>query len=366
MTVINLQNQTPHTERKMFFDEGVDIQRYDIVKYDWAERWTDKGLGNFWRPQEVDLTKDKRDYAELDFAQKFIFDSNLKRQIVLDTVQGRAPALAFLPIVSLPEVEAAILKWTFDESIHSRSYTHILRNVHDNPSEIFDNILSIKEIADLAKDISVHYDVLIGYNNVPKSIPGFGSYNHKKALWRAMFAVNALEGIRFYVSFACSWAFAQVLGKMEGNAKVIKLICRDENEHLKYTQMVLRTLPKEDPDFAKIKVELAEEMNDLFMNVVNQEKEWAKYLFQHGDMLGLDERVCCDLVDWLADKRMGAIGMSYSGNVPKDHPLPWINSWISGNSRQVAPQEAEIESYIIGVTEGGVDEEGLKNVKVGL
>lgn len=223
MTVINLQNQTPHTERTMFFDEEVDIQRYDIVKYNWAERWTDKGLGNFWRPQEVDLTKDKRDYAELDFAQKFIFDSNLKRQIVLDTVQGRAPALAFLPIVSLPEIEAAILKWTFDESIHSRSYTHILRNVHDNPSEIFDNILGIQEIADLAKDISTHYDDLIFIN---KNSEEYDKIDHKTALWRALFAVNALEGIRFYVSFACSWAFAQVLGKMEGNAKVIKLICR--------------------------------------------------------------------------------------------------------------------------------------------
>lgn len=225
MTVINLQNQTPHTERNMFFDESVDIQRYDIVKHAWAERWTDKGLGNFWRPQEVDLTKDKRDYAELDFAQKFIFDSNLKRQIVLDTVQGRAPALAFLPIVSLPEIEAAILKWTFDESIHSRSYTHILRNVHDNPSEIFDNILGIQEIADLAKDISVHYDELIEFN-AGHGMRYQNSIGHKKALWRALFAVNALEGIRFYVSFACSWAFAQVLGKMEGNAKVIKLICR--------------------------------------------------------------------------------------------------------------------------------------------
>lgn len=233
MTVINLQNQTPHTERTMFFDEEVDIQRYDIVKYNWAERWTDKGLGNFWRPQEVDLTKDKRDYAELDFAQKFIFDSNLKRQIVLDTVQGRAPALAILPIVSLPEIEAAILKWTFDESIHSRSYTHILRNVHDNPSEIFDNILGIQEIADLAKDISVYYDTLIALNNSREHQLNSGvklskqfTKDHKKALWRALFAVNALEGIRFYVSFACSWAFAQVLGKMEGNAKVIKLICR--------------------------------------------------------------------------------------------------------------------------------------------
>lgn len=365
MTVINLQNQTHHTERTMFFDEEVDIQRYDIVKYNWAERWTDKGLGNFWRPQEVDLTKDKRDYAELDFAQKFIFDSNLKRQIVLDTVQGRAPALAFLPIVSLPEIEAAILKWTFDESIHSRSYTHILRNVHDNPSEIFDNILGIQEIADLAKDISVYYDELIKFNS------GHGmryqnSVGHKKALWRALFAVNALEGIRFYVSFACSWAFAQVLGKMEGNAKVIKLICRDENEHLKFTQLLLQTLPKEDPDFAKIRDELSEEMNDLFMSVVKQEKGWAKYLFQHGDMLGLDEKVCCDFVDWLAVKRMGAIGMNYSGNSPKDHPLPWIASWISGNTRQVAPQEAEVESYIIGVTEGGVDTKGLNDLRVSL
>lgn len=370
MSVMNLESKAHHTKQPIFLGEPLAIQRYDLVKYQWMELWNDKGLGNFWRPTEVDVTKDKRDFEELDEVQRFIFLENLKRQIVLDTVQGRAPALAFLPIASLPEAEAAFLEWSFQELIHSRSYTHIIRNVINDPSEVFDHILEIEQIADLAKDISKNYDALIAMNHKKAHVENSGlqvskqhTREHKKAIWRALFAVNALEGIRFYVSFACSWAFAQVLKKMEGNAKIIKLICRDENEHLKYTQMLLRDLPKDDPDFVEIKEELREEMDDLFMQVVAQEKAWAKHLFQHGDMLGLDEQVCCDLVDWLAGKRMGAIGLKYSGNVPEVHPIAWMNNWVSGNSRQVAAQETEVESYIIGVAEGPLDPKSLRAAK---
>lgn len=370
MSVMNLECVEHHTKQPIFLGEQLAIQRYDQVKYQWMERWNDKGLGHFWRPSEVDLTKDKRDFEELDKAQQFIFIENLKRQIVLDTVQGRAPALAFLPIATLPEAEAAFLEWSFQELIHSRSYTHIIRNVLNDPSIVFDHILEIEKVADLAKDISKSYDSLIFFNNMKgyfesccKELDDATIREHKRAIWRALFAVNALEGVRFYVSFACSWAFAQVLGKMEGNAKIIKLICRDENEHLKFTQMLMRDLPKDDPDFAEIKEELREEMDSLFMDVVNQEKGWAEHLFQHGDMLGIDYKICCDLVDWLADKRMGAIGLKYSGNVPKEHPLPWMNGWVSGNGRQVAAQETEVESYIIGVAEGGLDPKALKEAK---
>lgn len=369
MSIMNLDNQTQHDQRTIFLGESVDIQRYDQVKYQWMERWNDIGLGNFWRPQEVDLTKDKSDFESLDEHHKFIFLSNLKRQIVLDSVQGRAPALAFLPIASLPEAEAAFLEWSFQELIHSRSYTHIIRNVLNDPSEVFDHILEIEEIADLAKDISVHYDVLISMNSHLEDgvrVSREHKKEHKRAIWRALNAVNALEGVRFYVSFACSWAFVEVLNKMEGNAKIIRLICRDENEHLKYTQMLLQILPKDDPDFAEIKEELREEMTELFHSVCEQEKDWARYIFQHGDMLGLDETICCQLVDWLASKRMGAIGLVYGGQAPKDNPIPWMGNWISSASLQVAPQETEISSYIIGVLDGGVSTDELKELRVEL
>lgn len=373
MSIMHLDNQTHHAQRSIFLGEAVDIQRYDQVKYQWMERWNDVGLGNFWRPQEVDITKDKADFESLDEHQKFIFASNLKRQIVLDSVQGRAPALAFLPITSLPEAESAFLEWSFQELIHSRSYTHIIRNIYNDPSEVFDHILEIQEIVDLAKDISAHYDTLIAMNNsrehqLNSGVKLFEQFTkeHKRAIWRALNAVNALEGVRFYVSFACSWAFAEVLGKMEGNAKIIRLICRDENEHLKFTQMLLTTLPKDDPDFAEIKEELREEMTQLFYSVGDQEKSWAKYIFQHGDMLGLDENICCQLVDWLMAKRMGAIGLVYGGETPKNNPIPWMGNWISSASLQVAPQETEISSYIISVLDGGVDIDALKEQRVGL
>lgn len=341
-----------HLNETMFFGKNVDIQRFDVVANQNIERWNERSLGNFWRPDEVDVTKDKSDFESLAAHERHIFISNLKRQIVLDSVQGRAPALAFLPLTSTPETEGAVIKWSFDEYIHSRSYTHIIRNILSNPSVVFDEIHDIVEIVDLARDISRYYDALIEFNNDKKR---FGSYDHKKAFWRAMFAVNMLEGVRFYVSFACSWAFAQVKNKMEGNAKIIKLICRDENEHLKLVQMILAKITKEDPDFAKIKVELNEEMLSLTLKIAEQEKSWAKYLFKDGEMLGLDSRSCCDLVDWLCDKRLRVHGMSYPLPVPQMHPMPWMGEWVSGNSRQVAPQETEVESYIIGVTDGGID-----------
>lgn len=366
MSILNVDQGKSHLERLPFLDGDTGIQRYDVVAQPSIERWNDKGLGNFWRPEEVDVTKDKLDFEGLSEVEKHIFLSNIKRQIVLDSVQGKAPALAFLPIASTPEVEAAMLEWSFQELIHSRSYTHIIRNVVNDPSEVFDKILDIVEIVDLAGDISKYYDDLIDINNHNaspwvKPEDKVSSYEHKKAIWRALFAVNALEGIRFYVSFVCSWAFAQVLSKMEGNAKIIKLICRDENEHLKLTQMLLTTiLPKSDPDFAKIRDELQDEMFELYMKVVEQEKQWPKYLFQYGDMLGLDAASCCSYIDWVASKRMAVIGMTYPHDVPKVHPMPWVEPWISGNARQSALQETENDSYLVGILEGGVDTKKLK------
>ena len=350
------------TEQTCFFGKQVNIARYDKQRYNIFEKLTDKQLGFFWRPEEVDLSRDGKDFKGLTDHEKHIFTSNLKRQILLDSVQGRAPGLAFLPICSLPELETWIQTWTFSETIHSRSYTHIIRNVYSDPSRIFDEMLNIQEIADCAHNISKYYDDLIEWNRSAtleelKEIDPKGTlYDHKKALWLCLNAVNALEGVRFYVSFACSWAFAEVK-KMEGNAKIIKLIARDENVHLASTQQLLKILPKEDPDFAKIAEETKDECITMFNDVVEQEKAWAKHLFKDGSMIGLNEQLLCDYVDHIAAKRMGAIGLNGKSGV---NPLPWTQKWISGSDVQVAPQETEITSYVIGGVKKDVDENTFK------
>ena len=337
------KSKKSHLDKNMFFDESVDIARYDHVRYPNIEKLTDKQLGFFWRPEEVDVSKDKIDFNNLTYNEKHIFTSNLKRQIVLDSVQGRAPNLAFLPITSLPEIENWIETWSFFETIHSRSYTHIIRNIYPEPGLIFDQILNIKEISDCATDISKYYDRLIEYNNSNQ----IGSYEHKKILWLAMNAVNALEGIRFYVSFACSWAFAE-LKHMEGNAKIIKLIARDENTHLAGSTMIIKNLVKEDKDFAQIEKETIDEVQALYISVIEQEKDWANYLFKDGSMIGLNQRLLAEYVEWIGTKRMRALGLTSPYTIAKSNPLPWTEKWIGGGNVQVAPQETEITSYVTG------------------
>lgn len=353
MSVFN-KDSFDATEETCFFGRPVNIARYDKQKYSIFEKLTEKQLGFFWRPEEVDLSRDSKDFKGLSENEKHIFTSNLKRQILLDSVQGRAPSLALLPVCSLPELETWIQTWTFYETIHSRSYTHIIRNIYPDPSRVFDEMLEIKEIVDCAKDISKYYDDLISFN--VRWNGGTAHYDHKKALWMCLNAVNALEGVRFYVSFACSWAFAEVK-KMEGNAKIIKLIARDENVHLASTQQLLKILPKEDEDFARIQEETRDECIALFYNVVEQEKAWAHYLFQNGSMIGLNEQLLCEYVDHIAAKRMGAIGLN---GKPGPNPLPWTQKWIAGSDVQVAPQETEITSYINGGVVKDVDENTFK------
>ena len=301
------KNRKSHLNKKMFFDEGVDVARYDVVKYPQIERICDKQLGFFWRPEEVDILRDANDFKNLTESEQHIFTSNLKRQIVLDSVQGRCPNLAFLPLVSLPELETWVETWSFFETIHSRSYTHIIRNVYSDPSEVFDNIMNIKPITECAADIGKYYDELMNINESNKL---YGSYEHKKALWLALNAVNALEGVRFYVSFACSWAFAE-LKKMEGNAKIIKFIARDENTHLASTQQIIKLLPKDDKDFKKLSVECKDEVVQIFQDVIQQEKDWAEYLFKDGSMIGLNTELLQQYVEWIGTRRMRAIGSSY-------------------------------------------------------
>jgi ribonucleoside-diphosphate reductase beta chain len=364
VSVFDSTNRKDPTKVHAFFDDPPTIARYDKQKYPFLEKLTEKQLGFFWRPEEVDIYRDAKDFKGLTPHEQHIFTSNLKRQILLDSVQGRAPTVAFGPICSLPELENWILTWAFSESIHSRSYTHIIRNVYSNPSEVFDGILDLQEIVDCAGDISKYYDKLIAYNNDLEHAKNLGQkilhakYEHKKALWLTLMSVNILEGVRFYVSFACSWAFAE-LKKMEGNAKIIKFIARDENLHLAGTQQLLKVLPTDDPDFEKIREETKDECIKMFRDAAEQEKAWAHYLFKDGSMIGLNETLLNDYVEWICNKRMTAVGLP---NIYKNgsNPLPWTQKWISGAEVQVAPQETEITSYIIGGVKKDVSNESFK------
>ncbi len=336
---------------ELFFGDPVSIARYDRIKYPAIEKLTISQKGYFWSPDEIDCSKDKSDFRSLTQHEQHIFTSNLKRQIILDSVQGRAPVLAFLPVVSAPELEDWIITWSFFETIHSKSYSHIIRNVYSDPSKTFDGIMDTKEIVDCAKDISKYYNDLINWNTYSKR-PSldtgwsvFEKLDHKKSLWMALMAANALEGIRFYVSFACSWNFAE-LKKMEGNAKIIKLIARDENLHLAGTQQILKLLTK-DPEFAKIKEDTKSECTQMFLSVVDQEKAWADYLFKDGSMIGLNAELLKEYVEYIASKRMKSVGLSSPFDII-NNPLPWTQKWIAGENVQVAPQESELSSYIVG------------------
>ena len=354
-TVFDANDKTDHTKSLAFLDPhgGVSIQRYDTLKYKQFDKLTDRQLGFFWLPQEVDILRDAKDFKDLSPNEQHIFTSNLKRQILLDSVQGRAPAVAFGPICSLPELETWITTWTFSETIHSRSYTHIIRNVYANPSKIFDEMMDIQEIVDCAGDITALYDKLIEMNNNHALARQTNSYEHKKALWLALMSVNILEGVRFYVSFACSWAFAE-LKKMEGNAKIIKFIARDENLHLAGTQTLLKLLPNDDPDYAQIEIECRDDAIKLFDDAVNQEKAWAQYLFKDGSMIGLNYQLLAEYVEFIANKRMQAVGLGQP-YAAKNNPLPWTQKWIAGAEVQVAPQEVVLSSYVIGGTKQDVD-----------
>jgi ribonucleoside-diphosphate reductase beta chain len=370
-SVFDSSNRSDHTKSLAFLDPngGVTIQRYEAMKYRQFDKLTESQLGFFWRPQEVAVDKDSKDFKDLTDHEKHIFTSNLKRQILLDSVQGRAPTAAFSPVVSLPEIEGWILAWAFSESIHSRSYTHIIRNVYPDPSIIFDQMMDIQEIVDCAEDISKHYDKLIRFNadrdhEYEWALRTYDNpeYEHKKALWMALMSVNILEGVRFYVSFACSWAFAETK-RMEGNAKIIKLICRDENLHLASTQTLLKILPHDDPDYVKIAEETRDQSIGLFTDAVEQEKAWAKYLFKDGSMIGLNYQLLSAYVEWIANKRLTAVGLPTQYKTGTN-PLPWTQKWIAGSDVQVAPQEVELSSYTIGATKQDVTDDTFKGMSL--
>ena len=360
MTVFN-KNKVDTKRQPMFFGQPLGVQRYDEYKYPVFDRLTQSQLGYFWRPEEVSLQKDRSDYQTLTPEQKHIFTSNLKYQIMLDSVQGRGPGMAFIPYCSLPELEACMTVWEFMEMIHSRSYTYIIKNVYSDPSEVFDTILDDENVLQRATSVTESYDDFISeaheydsgnaWRFAREGHPAGTLDRHelKRKLYRAIANVNILEGIRFYVSFACSFAFGENK-LMEGSAKILSLIARDESQHLVITQNILKNWAKgDDEEMQKIAKEEKPVIVEMFKKTVEEEKAWANYLFKEGSMIGLNEKLLQNYVEWIANRRMKAIGIDpIFDQVARNNPLPWTQHWLNSKGQQNAPQETEIESYIVG------------------
>ena len=373
MTVFNT-SQVDSKKQPMFFGNPLGVQRYDQYKYPIFDKLTQQQLGYFWRPEEVSLQKDRGDYQTLRPEQKHIYTSNLKYQIMLDSVQGRGPGMAFIPYCSLPELEACMEVWGFMEMIHSRSYTYIIKNVYSDPSEVFDTIIGDERILERAKSVTESYDDFIQsaqqygvsdawmHNLEGVSYAKETVNDVKRKLYRAVANVNILEGIRFYVSFACSFAFGE-LKLMEGSAKIISLIARDENQHLAITQNILnKWRDGDDPEMKQIMKEEEEWTYAMFDRAVSEEKKWADYLFKDGSMIGLNDKLLQQYVEWVANRRLKAIGLKPQYDIPaNNNPLPWTQHWISSKGLQVAPQETEVESYVV----GGIKQDVTKNTFAG-
>ncbi|AVJ55999.1 ribonucleotide-diphosphate reductase subunit beta [Idiomarina sp. OT37-5b] len=365
------QTQTNPLAEPMFFGNSVNVARYDQQKHSIFEKLIEKQISFFWRPEEVDVSRDRVDFNKLTASEKHVFISNLKYQTLLDSIQGRSPNIALLPIVSIPELETWIETWSFFETIHSRSYTHILRNLFSDPSEVFEDIVINEQIKMRANDISQYYDDLIFYTQlwqthgegeveVDGKVHNVTMRELKKKLFLCINSVNALEAVRFYVSFACTFAFAE-RELMEGNAKIIRLIARDENVHLTSTQHMINLWQygEDDPEMQEIAEELRDDAYNIFMTAVKQEKQWAHYLFKDGSMIGLNESMLCQYVEYIANLRMQAIGFDAPFPEQRSNPLPWMNKYLVSDNVQVAPQEAEISSYLVGQIDSSVDASDL-------
>jgi len=369
MTVFNT-TQLDSTKQQMFFGPPLGVQRYDKFRYPVFDKLTQQQLGYFWRPEEVSLQKDRADYQTLNEAQKHIFTSNLKYQILLDSVQGRGPGMAFMPYCSLPELEAAMNIWQTMEMIHSRSYTHIIKNVYADPSEVFDKILEDDRILSRAQSVTKAYDDFIqaaqiygtgnmwkeGWNDSPTATWELNDI--KRKLYRAVANVYILEGIRFYVSFACSFAFGE-LKLLEGSAKIIGLIARDESQHMTITQNILKKwMEGDDPEMVQIAKEEEDNVYQMFHECVEEEKLWAEYLFKDGSIIGLNDKLLQKYVEWTANRRLRSIGLKSVFDTPiTNNPLPWTEHWLSSKGMQVAPQETEVESYLIGSIKQDVEKD---------
>ncbi len=361
------KNKVDQLKEPMFLGEPVNVLRFDQQKYPIFEKLAEKQLSFFWRPEEVDVSRDRNDFLALPEHEKHIFVSNLRLQTLADALAGRSIAIATVPNVSLPELEVMYeLFSAFESAIHSKSYSHIIRNVFNDPDEIFNGIVDIQQIVGRADQLSRYYDDLIEYSQW-YNLLGEGEHQVKdktitlsrrelkKKLYLAILSLNIMEGVRFYVSFACSFAFAE-RNLMEGNAKIIKLIARDEALHTSGGQHVINIWRdgEDDPEMAEIIRECEHIAYDMFENVVIQEKEWADYLFKDGSMIGLNRDILCQYIEYIANQRMIQIGMEPRFGVT-NNPLPWMNNWLTSEAVQVAPQETEITSYLVGQIDNEVN-----------
>jgi ribonucleoside-diphosphate reductase beta chain len=353
----NLSKQTNYLKRKMFLDpEGpVTVQRFEEVKYPKIAKFEELARGFFWVPEEISLTKDKMDHKESTDAIKHIFTSNLLRQTALDSIQGRAPSQIFQPVISLPELEALVSNWSFFETnIHSKSYSHIIRNVYGVPKEEFNKIHDTAEIVGMAANIGRYYEDLHQLNcrkEVGEEIP---LHDHKKAIWLALHASYALEAFRFMVSFATSLAMVENRIYI-GNGNIISLILQDELLHTEWTAWLINNVTKDDPDFLELVDECREEVYAMYMEVIEEEKAWADYLFSKGVVIGLNAAILKDFVDYTAFIRLKEIGIKYAEEHPRSSPIPWFNKHVNINKKQTALQESESTNYVIGVMSDRVD-----------
>jgi len=353
----NLNTKTDYLSRKMFLDPAgpVTIQRFEEVKYKKIADFETTARGFFWVPEEISLSKDANDFKDASDAVKHIFTSNLLRQTALDSLQGRGPSQVFAPVISLPELEALIYNWTFFETnIHSRSYSHIIRNIYNVPKEIFNTIHDTKEIVDMASSVGNYYDALHQINCRKEAGEKINEHTHIKAIWMALHASYALEAFRFMVSFATS--LAMVENKIFiGNGNIISLILQDELLHKGWTAYLINQVVKEDPRFASVKGECEQEVYQLYMDVIREEKEWADYLFIKGPVIGLNANILKDFVDYTAADGLKQIGIKYNTPAPKSTPIPWFNKHSDTSKKQTALQESESTNYVIGVMGEGID-----------
>lgn len=374
----NLGTKTNYLSRRMFLDPAgpVTVQRFEEVRYPKISNIETTARGFFWVPEEISLTKDAADHKNASEAIKHIFTSNLLRQTALDSLQGRAPSQIFTPVVSLPELEALVSNWSFFETnIHSRSYSHIIRNIYNVPKDVFNTIHETTEIIDMASNVGDYYnrlhllnckkeiaDTVYLQNNLP--VPAdlvVEEREHIKAIWLALHASYALEAFRFMVSFATS--LAMVENKIYiGNGNIISLILQDELLHKEWTAYIINQVIKEDPRFAAIKAECEEEVYSLYLDVIREEKAWADYLFKKGPVIGLNANILKDFVDYTAVSALRDIGIKYRASAPKSSPIPWFNKHANGSTKQTALQESESTNYVIGVMSSDVDYDQLPDL----
>ena len=360
----NLETKTDYLNRKMFLDPAgpVTIQRFEEFKYPKIAKLEETARGFFWIPEEVSLTKDAQDFKDASDAVKHIFTSNVLRQTALDSLQGRGPSQIFTPVISLPELEALVYNWTFFETnIHSRSYSHIIRNIYNVPKDVFNTIHDTQEIIDMASSVGEYYDKLHVLNCKKELGHKIDEKEHIKAIWMALNASYALEAFRFMVSFATS--LAMVENKIFiGNGNIISLILQDEILHKDWTAYIINQVVKEDPRFAQAKQECEQEVYALYMDVIREEKAWADYLFKKGPVIGLNANILKDFVDYTAATALKEVGIKYQGNAPKSTPIPWFNKHSSTSNKQTALQENESTNYVIGVMSSDINYDELPNL----